>query len=56
MKNLEKKTLSLQKLSIARIDRTAQISINGGDCAPTEHPTDIDHGNSYVECNTKQRY
>ena len=53
MKNLEKKTLSLQKLSIARIDRTAQININGGDCLPTE-PTWQEHVNSDFVCPTSQ--
>lgn len=51
MKNLEKKTLSLQKLSIARIDRTAQIKINGGDCIPTEEGWQ-EHVNSDWVCPT----
>jgi len=45
MKNLEKKTLSLQKLS--------QININGGDCLPTE-PTWQEHVNSDFVCPTSQ--
>lgn len=51
MKRQERQKLGLDKLIIARIDRGAQININGGDCLPTE-PTWYDHP-SVIVCPTE---
>lgn len=45
MKNSKNLKLGLNKLTIARIDRKAQSSINGGDCIPTD-PTWFQHGSN----------
>ncbi|WP_299258743.1 class I lanthipeptide [uncultured Aquimarina sp.] len=45
MKNKQKHTITLKKLTIARINLDAMRKVKGGDCLPTEH-----EGNSYVIC------
>jgi len=53
MKTQPKKKLGLEKLSIARIDRSSQQNINGGDCLPTE-PEWEQHVQSDFICPTSQ--
>lgn len=51
MKNQGLKQLSLEKLTIARIDNASLGRIQGGDCLPTE-PTWREHANSDYVCPT----
>lgn len=53
MKDQNEKTLSLEKLTIARVSRKAMSKIQGGDCLPTE-PTWREHPNSDYVCDTME--
>jgi hypothetical protein len=54
MKKQVKKAISLNKLTIARIQTSEMHQINGGDCLPTEGPTWYEHSNnlSDIHCPT----
>lgn len=52
MRKQVKNRLSLQKLTIARIQKDEMCQVNGGDCIPTD-PTWYDHLESEVYCHTK---
>ncbi len=43
MKKEQNKTISLKKLTIARINPSAMHKIHGGDCIPTEVENSINH-------------
>ncbi|WP_299213383.1 class I lanthipeptide [uncultured Aquimarina sp.] len=49
MKNKQRNTITLKKLTIARINLDAMRKVKGGDCLPTEH-----EGNSHVVCQPTQ--
>jgi len=51
MKNKERKTITLKKLTIARINQNMMKKVKGGDCLPTEH---LDERNSYIHCESTQ--
>jgi len=49
MKKEIKNTMSLKKLTIARINEDGMKRVHGGDCIPTEHER-----NSHVVCRSTQ--
>ncbi|WP_159092167.1 MULTISPECIES: hypothetical protein [unclassified Aquimarina] len=52
MKNKQRNTITLKKLTIARINIDVMKKVKGGDCLPTEV-----HCDSYVYCeSTKEVY
>ena len=51
MKNHKKKSLSLQKLTIARIQESEMYQLKGGDCIPTDPHMCFSESDCY--CHTK---